>query len=37
MGADDSNNYRKEPTIEHADAFITAVYGVGRNQEKASA
>ena len=31
------NNYRKEPTIEHADAFITAVYGVGRKQEKASA
>ena len=22
--------YRKEPTIEHADAFLEAVYGVGR-------
>ena len=24
--------YRKEPTIEHADAFIEAVYGVGRRK-----
>lgn len=23
-------DYRKEPSIEHADAFIEAVYGVGR-------
>lgn len=25
-----ANAYRKEPTIEHADAFLEAVYGCGR-------
>lgn len=27
-----ANTYRKDPTIAHADAFLEAVYGVGRKE-----
>lgn len=28
-----ANAYRKDPTIEHADAFLEAVYGCGRKEK----